>query len=707
MFKDEFKKELDSIKTNPDLLDRTRSKIAAERLHIAHQTTKKALGKNNASRFFKIAAVVVSVSLAVTAGVLLAPMLSDLKNPDTHEKVFSENDETLVGEVTSTLSSNQDVSTIFRDTWFQDEDIVSYDNYEDIIKKIQQQDKYNYGITRGDEMLVPESTAAAAENDSFKDSDANYSETNVQVSGVDEADIIKNDGEYLYYLTYSKLYVFDIRDPEIIEIVCEMDIAGSDYSESGLEIFYDPEMKTLSLISSSHYYYYDEIFYDLESGSDMKSSKDPGISEDTSYSYPSSYTKLETYDVKVPSSPKLIRTFSQEGSYLSSRRINDTIYLITANYSYYCNASYDILPSVREDDGEWALVPAEDIYIVGNEYIDTFTVVSAIESRNKFAEPQTQVIAGAGSTVYSSQSTLYVTGTLWDTVNDDFSFEASSIYSTKILSFSIQSGTLQAKSAGKVAGTVLNQYSIDEYDGYLRIATTSQENWDTPSKNNIFVLDDKLDVYSSLEDLAPGESIYAARFDGDRIYLVTFVQVDPLFVIDASNPAKLAVLGELKIPGYSNYLHIVGDDLILGIGNAAKDNGDWVSSGGLKIALFDVSDPTAPSETSSLVYGISYGYSEAQYNPKALLVNSAQGLYGMPVSFDKQAGAYGSDYISGYLLVKVDSNGNLRHEHLFENISDYGSCRGAFAGDTLFLVTGSSISSFDMTNYDLLDSLNM
>lgn len=702
MFRDDFKKELNAISAEQELLDRTRSKIATARFHAAEKNIKATAKRKRIARVFSIAGVTASCAIILTAAMLFGSLFSGLSNSKSLRENATEPQSVnaTVAEAGQTDAEQPD-SLLFDELTFQDKDIRTFRTHEEILSRIKQANEgreYSFpeydGVKTdeaiGEDFSPAETTAASG----------TYSETNVQVTGVDEADLIKNDGEHLYYLTYSVLYVFDIRDPENIEKVCELNLSGGNFDRYAMEFFFDSEMDTLSVIGSG---YQNDIYYIQESEDTIVG--DSKIAADCYF--PSGYTTLDTYDVGDPSSPRLIRSFSQEGSYLSSRRIGDTIYLVTSNYAYYYDyENYDVLPSVRNGEGDWSLVPAKDIYIVGQNYVDTFTIVTAIDSRNPYQEPTTQAIAGTGNTVYASLTNLYVTGTVWESYTDDFSFDSETVYSTKVLSFSISNGKLTAKSAGTVPGTVLNQYSIDEYKGYLRVATTSMdENWET--SNNIYVLDEKLEVYSFIEKLAPGESIYSVRFNGDRIYLVTFVQVDPLFVIDASNPKALEVLGELKVPGYSNYLHMIGDDMVLGIGNATKSGDGFVTNAGLKISLFDVEDPENPTEKSSLVYGVSYGYSEVQYNPKALLVNAGEGIYGLPVYFDKPAGEYGTDYVSGYLLVKIDSSGNLRHEYLFENINNYGTCRGAFVGDTLFLVSETSIYSFDLDSFKQLDYMNL
>ena len=171
----------------------------------------------------------------------------------------------------------------------------------------------------------------------------------------------------------------------------------------------------------------------------------------------------------------------------------------------------------------------------------------------------------------------------------------------------------------------------------------------------------------------------------------------------------MKVLGELKIPGYSNYMHMISNDLVLAIGNETYTQGGGVRTAGLKIAVFDVSDPENPKQVSKLIYGTSFGYSEVQYNPKALLLDLSRGFIGLPLSFDKPAGEFGSEYVDGYVLIGIDKDGTLTHMNLFNNYDaniSYGVTRGIYVDDTLFLVGYAEISSFDLTDFSHKDTLD-
>lgn len=750
MFRDNFKKDLQTVKADPDLLSRTRAAIARRKAVSAQADPDSAKSYSARKQYIRIAAAVFCcVFVLGTAGIYMAQrQRADHEKTSAGQAVETENSVTAAADTGADSVDND----------FHDPDIRRYGNYAAIVSVLEKSlANSNYGINSKDmavseEMTQSDSGAAAAttagSNLSADAGASGYSQTNVQVEGVDEADVIKNDGEFIYYLSDASLYVIDVRDPADMKIAAVLTEEDSDVCRYYLDIFYDSDSKTLSVISSENNYMYygypDTAVNDAVSTEEdaalpaSGSTTGSGIRAFTGSSgstagktapdcIPSyDYTMLQTYDVSDPYAPKEIRTFKQEGSYLSSRRIGDTVYLITAESLYwYFGAetdARDMIPSVSDGTDSWKTIPALDIYIVNPDYADAFTVVSAINTRDAGTAAETQAVLGSGSIVYASTDTLYIAGTIWDTAyyktySDFYADEEAGtvsvsadddVYKTKIISFSITDGTLDAKASGIVNGTLLNQYSMDEYEGNLRVATTSG-GWTSETSNNVVVLNERLEEISSLTHLAPGESIYAARFAGSRIYLVTFVQVDPFFVIDASDPTDLKVVGELKIPGYSNYLQMLGDNTVLAIGNVTYSEGENVIPAGLKIAVFDVTDPENPVQQSYLVYGDSYGYSEVQYNPKALLLDQTRGIIGMPVSFDQAFGKFGSEYIEGYLLLGVDETGNLTHMNLFKNYDaymSYGSCRGIYIGSTLFLVGYSQITAFSMDDYGLLGTLS-
>lgn len=240
----------------------------------------------------------------------------------------------------------------------------------------------------------------------------------------------------------------------------------------------------------------------------------------------------------------------------------------------------------------------------------------------------------------------------------------------------MNNGKLDYTGKGSVPGSILNQFSMDEDNGYFRIATTKGNLWDEGeniSKNNMYVLDSDLNICGSLEDVAPGERIYSVRFMGDRAYMVTFKKVDPLFVIDLKDPKAPTILGALKIPGYSDYLHPYDENHIIGFGKDTielSNEGTWKGEGttayyqGMKIALFDVSDVNNPKEKFKEIIGDRGTDSELLNNHKALLFSREKELMAFPVTVmqiesggnvkGNNTPAYGSFSFQGAYVYNVD-----------------------------------------------------
>lgn len=215
---------------------------------------------------------------------------------------------------------------------------------------------------------------------------------------------------------------------------------------------------------------------------------------------------------------------------------------------------------------------------------------------------------------------------------------------TSIYKFALNDGSPKYIGKGSVAGRILNQFSMDEHQGNFRIATTVEKhnNNENQMSNNLYILGSGMNVIGKIENIAPNERIYSVRFLGDRGYMVTFKTVDPLFVLDLKNPNNPSILGELKIPGYSNYLHPYDENHIIGFGKEAieVEETHWSGEGtiknayylGMKVALFDVSDVHNPIEKFKLEIGDRGTESELLWNHKALLFDKEKNLLAFPVT---------------------------------------------------------------------------
>jgi uncharacterized secreted protein with C-terminal beta-propeller domain len=337
------------------------------------------------------------------------------------------------------------------------------------------------------------------------------------------------------------------------------------------------------------------------------------------YTPPKTYVKV--YDVSDRENPRLQRELSADGQYVSSRMIGDYAYVVI-NEPVYEEDDGVNLPRIYSDGAEKE-IPATDIYYSDvADYYYMYTTIIAINTQDDNQEPTYEtILLGASSNLYVSMDNIYLTFPVWGGYVGDSQ-------RTAIHRIHIQGSAMNYTASGEVPGMVLNQFSMDEYDGYFRVATTT---YNGGTQNNVYVLNMSLNITGSLENLAPGETIYSARFMGERCYLVTFKKVDPLFVIDLKNPYDPKVLGYLKVTGYSDYLHPYDENHIIGIGKETTDAGEFAWYQGVKISLFDVSDVTNPREISKLEIGDRGSDSPVLWDHKAFLFDKSRNLLVMPI----------------------------------------------------------------------------
>lgn len=451
---------------------------------------------------------------------------------------------------------------------------------------------------------------------------ADYSRTNVQVEGVDEADLVKTDGRHIYQVNGSRLLVIRARPPEELTLTAAVDL-----SREGLEPL-EMYLADDRLVVIGHAWLPRSQF---------------GV------------VRVLVYDVSAPDRPRRVREAEVEGRYLSSRRIGSALYLV-ANRP----ADYET-PVYRDSAAGGAYVSPgyEEVRYFPGFTEPNYLVVAGLDLDRPEQPLAVDVYLGAGQTVYASRENLYVAVTAYGhpVPAGGPGGTGGPSPDTVIHRFSLEGGRAVYRATGRVPGTVLNQFSLDEHGGFLRVATTRGEVWAVgraAADNNLYVLDGDLNVVGRLEGIAPGERIYSARFLGDRAYLVTFKKVDPFFVLDLSEPRTPRVLGYLKIPGYSDYLHPYDENHVLGFGKDTVEGGDvgkpapwdvgkpapWGAPGdpglafyqGLKVALFDVRDVAHPVEKFRVIIGDRSTDSELLRNHRALLFSRERGLLALPVT---------------------------------------------------------------------------
>ncbi len=608
-------------------------------------------------------------------------------------------------------------------------DIKNFDSYEDLTNFLvvgnQNANLYNTRFFSGmlsssavdfdiateksfSEMLV-DTNDYAQDNDAQGGTNVDYSTTNVQVEGVDEPDIVKTDGTYLYIVSNNKVIIVKAYPAEEAEILCELEF---NESSSVLNIFIDDNRLVVFLQT-----------YDYPILKNAKAEMDT-----ISYWYSSPDTYVKIYDLDDISDPELIKDIVVGGSFSGARLIGDYIYVITTQYSYSTDENDAIIPRLMIND-EVLETPLADIYYVDiPEKSSTFTNIISVNIHDDAEEVHQKIfLLGTTQTLYVSENNIYVSylsSSTWyydyssfetiledkllpllpgsareelDTIDElnledyqkqtiaqwviqnyveDLSDEeksdivkdiAKETEKTIIHRISIDNGNISYEAQGSIVGYVNNQFSLSEYNGYLRVSSTLQGSslsyyiGSIEPQNNVYVLDMDLQLVGSIEEIAPGETIYATRFVGDICYLVTFEQTDPFFVIDLSDPENPQILGELKIPGFSTYLHPYDETHMIGIG---RDNSE------VKISLFDVTDMNNPIELYNYTLenedeeNVQWTESSALYEHKAFLFDKEKNLLVIPAGTYYKQNAYVFDISLGN---GISLKGTVSHDLETEN----------------------------------------
>ena len=585
------------------------------------------------------------------------------------------------------------------------QELPKVENFKNLYAMLKARDTKRYYI---DDMLSVDSiTNANSKNETATNEVANdYSKTNTQVQGVDEADIVKTDGTYIYYLTNEKLTIINTENASQMK---EMSTIKFDETFTPEEIFLNND----KIIVIGKRYEYD------------KTERKIGIDED--YLYPNymdkTYTSAKLYNVKDKINPTLERTVEVEGDYLTARMIGSNVYIASNKYMYYayiCNTYKST--ELNEDDfkphyldtatsNETKSINFDCIYYIP-EFEDTnyLNIVAFNITNNQEANVESYL--GAGEEIYASKENLYVTKTKYD-----YERKNKTSITTEIYKFNLNNANCTFAKAGDVPGSVLNQFSMDECNGYFRIATTDSTSWNSESNtNNLYVLNENLETIGKIEGLAKGERIYSVRFMGNRAYMVTFVETDPLFVIDLSNPTTPTVLGELKIPGYSKYLHPYDETHLIGIGEDTEvvnyGYGDRVVTNGMKMAMFDVTDPNNPQELYNVKIGEKGTYSELLYNHKALLFSKEKNIIAFPISITENdykvtfqgAIVYGISLEKGFELKTKISNSATDYDRYY---SRNRVERIIYIKDTLFTLSNGLIKAVDLNTFETKGSIEL
>ena len=557
-----------------------------------------------------------------------------------------------------------------------------------------------------------EDTAASGTTES-----ADHSTTNNQVDGVDEADNVKTDGEFIYSVTGNgKVVITDIRNPKKLSKASEIKM-GDEFYPSQLFLHGD----TLVVIGEGYNPHGEASSSETEKVSVMPVNQ---------------MTSVRMYNISNRENPLLIREIGTEGYLNGARKAGEILYFVTnVRPNFWIQERLDegvlrpyAYDSERDEDSK--PIDYEDISILPGAIEPSYSVITSVDlsspTENKVV---TKGYLGGSEQLYMSAENLYLTTTLYNGESGRIGLFDTTIWrqgntNTELFKFALDKTGVAFQSSAELKGSLLNQFSMDEHNGYFRVVTTEGNMWDdkNPSQNHLFILNENLEITGSVEGLAKGERIYSARFMGDKAYMVTFRETDPLFVIDVENPTAPKVLGELKIPGFSNYLHPLDENHLIGFGyeTVAKKNPEggepFIETLGMKISLFDVSDFSNPKEQDTEVIGGQGTYSAIQYDHKALFTHKERSLYGFPVMIYNESGKSGGiDFKgSGALIYEITpENGIVLKGDLLEGKSSSQQYqdweneiqRILYSNDELYTIAMKEIKSYSLDRFSMISDV--
>ena len=564
--------------------------------------------------------------------------------------------------------------------------IVSAKDYEEVYDYVKAQEDSQSVQARGgaatysaegasmdssSEKAVASSDTAAMQAVDSGVTASDYSDTNVREDGVGEGDIVKTDGKNLYTMYNNRIEIVNIEKQN-------MEQAATIRLEKNQDI------REIYIKDDQLVVVYTESYYGDETDS---------------YSY-RVVTTAEIYDVSNPDKPTSKGKVTQSGNYNTMRVSGDYVYLLSDFDASIVNG--------RDAIGEY--VPSVQGKLVENSNIcmpqyvrgDTYTVVSSFLLKNPEEKVDSKAIFGCSGLVYVSKNNIYVCESYYN--SDD-----SDVTQTCIRKISYKDGILKAVGQTKIDGTLNDSFSLDEYEGNLRLVTTVSSNGDSgimplvlfgdsadseiakqEDTNYLYILDEKLNELSKIEDIAKDEQVYSARFIGKTGYVVTYKQTDPLFSIDLSDPKNPQIIGELKIPGFSEYLHPYGDGLLLGIGMDVDDTG--TTTNGVKLSMFDISNPEDVAEVQKYVMEDCYS-TNVTYEYKAAMIDVEKNLIGFV--------AYGEN--TKYYIFSYDESG---FQCLFEReMTGYGNVRGLYAREYFYLVSGNTVEKYELNGFKKVDDI--
>lgn len=532
-----------------------------------------------------------------------------------------------------------------------------------------------------------------------KEGGKDYSTTNLQMEGVDESDIAKIDGSYIYTVEDKYIVITDIRDGKLEEVTrfLPKDCGAADRV---MEIYVDGDQLILVVQG-----YETSLGESSKAGSDKensdKESSDEEIavsdaSEDSAFCYKmngKSTTQIQVYSIVDRRNPEFEGRLIQDGYYNTSRKIGDVVYLftqynMTSDVTSYVEKKHGV-EDLKEGNGVSSLaeavipkvngekVAASEIYLPESSG-ESGILVSSLDVNKPDKVLDSKLVISGYAQTYISKDALYL-------YEEDY--DGAMI--TNIAKFALDEGRISGVAAAAVSGYVRDTFAINASDGYLRVLTTDYSTED--EVNALYILDENMKLTGQLTGIAPGEEIYAARFMGNTGYFVTYRNTDPLFTVDLSDPAKPEIIGELKVTGFSEYLHFWDDTHLLGIGYESDENTGNIEN--IKLSMFNIENPGEVTEEAKLVLK-DVDYSEALYDYKSVIISKDKNLIGL-VCEDYS----GSRTKQTYQIYSYE-NGTFKKQAEIPGINgaNYENVRGMYSGNVFYLWINDNITSYDMTD---------
>jgi inhibitor of cysteine peptidase len=535
---------------------------------------------------------------------------------------------------------------------------------------------------------------SAAQSSSSVSSAPSHSETNNQVAGVDELDTVKTDGQYVYTVSNNTVVgvnAYPVTNAQLISRISILNQTVDGIFLSG---------NRLAIVSEAPrtvYSTYGPCGARTFEGASM------GVA------YPIVYyrsapqvqnTSISVYDLSNRSSPSLKTTITVNGTFIGARQIGTFAYLVTSS-PVWVNQT---LP-LTVVNGRPTKTAATQVYHSDvSDRAFSYTTILGLDTNQNSPTPTVETyLLGTSSTIYVSLTNIFLTQPIWDGQSG-----------TVLHRISVNGSTVKYEATGTVPGHVLNQYSMDENQGYFRVATSSS-GFGSSLETSVYVLNENLRTVGRLEGLSPGELFYAARFMGDRAYLVTYHNTDPLYVLDLRNPSSPTVMGSLIVAGYSDFLQPYDQTHLIGIGKVGVHTT-------VKVSLFNVTDPTNPVETATYTTSSGYSDSPALNDAKAVLFDKTKSLLVIPIDGSQyayyqssststgQCSTGSSAYVFNVTSASLTLRGTVTHQMLDNPLScssEYNISRELFIGAVLYTISDAMIKLSSLADLTPLGSVNL